>query len=807
MRTHFLSYKKECPALRVNDLRSKLIDLLIAFAITGMVFLALSFTASAQSPASGSIKGKIADKKSAKAIEFATVALYQMPDSVLVTGTKTDLNGAYELKNLKPGNYLIKINYLGYQSQRIDNINLTKDKMNLELPALVLEEKSQMLNEVKVEAERLKGTTEADKTVYSVSDKIAATAHSGIDLLKQVPAVQVDFQNNISLEGQSNILIYVDGRQKDKEYLAQLDPKSIDKIEISTNPSVKYDADISGVITIILKKERRGGFSGRFEGEVPISTDKVFSNSSANLEYGYNKIRVFANSYMHLEEFVVRNEKTSQDYLKPTEPESHQMGKGKMRWLNFSVDYGLDWFIDDKNIVNFYGNLRPRNGGKFDFDLTPISGPSVVQKSSILNDNNINSQYYSLFYKHTFATNHEITFDLNYFNHKGTTLTTTKRLPEGVVYYDETREEKKQNMGFKADYSRKISDLLSMNAGYQTYNQWMDYYTIFASDANKLNNDYFEGRHAGYVNLSGKIKTFNWQAGVRYEYSAIQIDENSTSNYDCFLPQFSIKTNLGKIHSLRLNLRRSIFRPGLGDLNPQVTKQDDQNISMGNPALKPSYGNKAELTYSVKLGSSFINLGTYYNYFTDNILRAKRFNGDMIESYIDNIGTGYEAGTNLSGSVSLAKWWQINPYVGVFYYHIDKNKAAGISNRGKLAMRANFFSNIELPKKFFFTTYVQYSSEYLRGSSLTSRSPIYFFGIEKEIGNLKIGFTSLNPFMDKFTVSKSVTETDYIKSMEDMNVEIGGLFTFKVTYRFNNGKKINKLERQKEVENIGNSIM
>ncbi|NJK97614.1 MAG: TonB-dependent receptor plug domain-containing protein [Bacteroidales bacterium] len=301
-------------------------------------------------------------------VEFASVAVHHLPDSALVTGAVSDTTGRFSIANLKEGNYFIKVSCIGFKTTLKNGISLNSSNPQLNLGVIELNTESQTLKEVTVEGERLKGVSEVDKTIYTINSKAATSAHSGLELLRQVPAVQLDFQHNISLEGSSNILILVDGKQRDKDYLAQLDPNSIDKIEVMTNPSVKYDADVSGVINIILKREKKHGFSGQLSPEIPLSSRVIFSNTNGNFEYGYNKIRVFVSGHSHFERLELNSTTNRISDNDGISTRYYQNGDGKID-VNFAgLDYGVDYFFNSKNTLNLYGNFRPGNGLTFKTD-------------------------------------------------------------------------------------------------------------------------------------------------------------------------------------------------------------------------------------------------------------------------------------------------------------------------------------------------------------------------------------------------------------------------------------------------------
>lgn len=800
----------------VHSKTSKYNKLLIA-----LFSLFVSFSSFAQP--SYRVEGKLQSFTENKPVEFASVALHHLPDSSLVTGAVTDTSGKFIINNLKPGEYFIKVSCIGFKPVLKNGISLNSSKPVFNMGVIGLDTDSKTLNEVVVEGERLKGVAEVDKTVYTISNKVASTANSGLELLRQVPAVQVDFQRNVSLEGSGNILILVDGKQRDKDYLAQLDPNSIDKVEVMTNPSSKYDADITGVINVILKREKKGGLSGSLSPEIPLNDRIFFSSSNGNIEYGYNKIRVFVSGSSHFEglELTSTTKRLNSD-KNGNAYQYNQLGEGKVDVNFVGIDYGFDYFINSKNTLNLYGNYRPGNGFTFKTDgYKELFANNQFQSytDNYSYDKNVNTSiYYSAFYKRTFdKPSQEFTMDVNYYqyhgdrdvNYRDRYYMSDKVTPIGnLIDRKEIYNDSKQALGLKLDYIQPLAKDHKLSMGYHNYTQWMDNDFAGESDAAQTNLKYNEMRHSAYASWAGVIKKFSFQAGMRFEKSLIEINDSTDIDYDCFLPQLTLQQKIGKANSLKLTYRRSIQRPGIGDLNPFVNRVDSITLSRGNPLLNPSYSNKVELNFSAPIKNSYLSTGVYYNYFNDNFRRITRItDGRISESFVENIGTGVEYGVNLSGSIKINKWWQINPYLCL--YNVQLNSISidqfNIDSNEKLSYRTNITSIFTLPKKITLFVFTQYNSPYIGTQTLNKREMLYVFGAEKEVGkNFKFALQAINPFMKDFTISNTVTESENFWQENNMDVYIKNLITVRVTYTFNYGNKIKKLDRQKDVETDGN---
>ena len=179
----------------------------------------------------GSISGSVSDYKTKEPVPFATISLYKNDDTTqIVKGLVSDNDGTYIIKELPYGEYNLKVSFVGYNPVKIKNIKLNRGEPELELGNVVLTESVEAISEVEIVQERLKGEEQIDKTVYTINDQVRNSSTSGLDMLKHIPSVTVDFQENVTVEGESDILFFVDGIERNKDYVAQLDPKLIDKV-------------------------------------------------------------------------------------------------------------------------------------------------------------------------------------------------------------------------------------------------------------------------------------------------------------------------------------------------------------------------------------------------------------------------------------------------------------------------------------------------------------------------------------------------------------------------------------------------
>jgi hypothetical protein len=301
------------------------------------------------------IKGQLKDQQNMQAVSFATVALRRLSDSTLITGTSSNLDGEFQIGSIPVGKYSLIISAIEF-NRVIKSIDLKND---FNTGIILLQEKSVTLGEVVVVGERMKAKTEPDKTIYYMNKKLYDASDNGVDMLSYIPGVQVDIMKNISLEGSQHILILVDGIERDRNFLSQLNASKIDKVEIINTPGSKYDADVTGVINIILKKNKETGINGQVHLEIPTSVSEMYIFPDYNFNYSFNKLNLYTSydgdlSYFNITESSNRNFSDTQG---ETEIMSAQFVRQK--YWSHRFHYGFDYTFNEKNQLNFYAFYNP----------------------------------------------------------------------------------------------------------------------------------------------------------------------------------------------------------------------------------------------------------------------------------------------------------------------------------------------------------------------------------------------------------------------------------------------------------------
>lgn len=769
----------------------------------------------------GEINGKVIDQKSGEPISYASVALLIDGENSIYSGVISNENGEFTFKDLPFGVYDVKISFVGYEAKEIENISVNRKSRKVSLESLALEENVEEIEEVVFTAERLKGEEKIDRTTFTLNDDLRKTSSDGLDVLKHIPSVQVDFQDNVTLEGQSNIQFYVDGVLRNKDYVAQLDPQMIDKVEIISNPGVKYDADVAGVINIVMKKTKRYGLNGSFTVPIP-HPKKVVANAKGNLEYGNSKFRVYAGGRLHMERFNGNESlytETDDSYVNPYK--FYKQSNGDIGWSHGYMNYGADWFVSEKTSINFLGEWRIGRGFNNDYFSTNRRYENDVLTNYFTSNlnarENRDNHYLSLFLKQKMPQEgSELTAEAYVYLHSSESKnnyldTYYDPFDEETVTDVIERKDLTVNNGntaeFRLDYTFLIKNIKN-EVGLRSYKQWVDndFSDVFDSELNPEgytdNFKFNETRQTGYYNLLGKKEKLSWQAGVRGEYSDLNINDTVSKDYFVFLPQVSLSYAVNKENTFKLSFRRQIHRPSVHSLNPFETWSDSLHVRTGNPDLNPALENKLEFSYAKNFGSNYISPKVYLRYTRDRIqdLSVVREDG-VTEITQANIGKDLEYGIGLNAAIQVLKRWRVNGNFTVYNKKVGSEyNLSNEDDNEKISYRFNMMNLVMLPKDFTFMVLAQYNSPYISYQRTHYRDFLMLIGFEKQLGkNAKIG-GFYNPFIKDFTYSKVITQSPGYYEDWKGYLDVHHLFSFEFTYNFKLGGKVNKIGRQAEYE-------
>lgn len=262
--------------------------------VAAMFTITTAFSIEGAELNNGPVTGQVLDASTKAPIEYASIAIYSLTDSLLVTGIVNDMDGRFNVKNLNPGSYYIQINFIGFEKAQIPNFTLSRGSKDLDLGVIHIRETNAIIGEVVVTAERSRVEYKIDKRVVNVDKEFSAKGGTAASVLENTPSVQVDPQGNVTLRGSSNFIVLIDGKPssiKGSDALKQIPSSAIKQIEVITNPSAKYEADgQAGIINVIMQKDRLQGLSGN----INLGAGNLHKrNGNALISYNVMRIEYF----------------------------------------------------------------------------------------------------------------------------------------------------------------------------------------------------------------------------------------------------------------------------------------------------------------------------------------------------------------------------------------------------------------------------------------------------------------------------------------------------------------------------------
>ena len=741
------------------------------------------------------IAGRLSDANTGQFVSYATVSLFHAADSTISGGAMSDENGRFNIGPVVPGSYLLRVSNIGYKPAS-KFIEVAGEGVT-DAGTIILQDTSIMLQELVVTAERVKAKTENDRITYNVTEKMLNASATGTDMLKLIPGVQVDMMQNISLEGSRSIMIYVDGKERDNGYVSQLNLKDIDKIEVISKPPSEFDGNLTGALNIIMKKSRDSGIKGQVLAEIPTSRSVVYIFPSYNLSYSFRKVNLYT-SYNGEMTFLDQEENYLKEFTRNSDT-TRVLTKQTVRQKNRSdrFHYGLDYFLNDRNQLNFYAYHNPYSQELDGKVFSQISGgnDSLWQAGKDDSDKN-RSSFYSLYYKYTFRDNGFITADLSNY---------TLRAENSTIYFsDEPGEniQKKNDikpsqdlLSVKIDYSSHLFSKIDFSSGLKMRLQ--------VSKDRLSSFEYHENILAFYTSVNYKLEKFDLSGGIRLEESTVDLKDGFSGSDLAFFPHASARYRISSRQNLQLTYSRSIKRPNLNQLNPYTNFDDPWSTSSGNPYLLPEYLGSLILQHSLQFNGNFFASRLFFNRADDVISNLTRVNGSGIfEAVYHNPGYMTQYGAQVSGSFKIG-FLTLNPFIKAYRLQAFGNEIAReyrIKDRVKPGLESGFSAIASFKRGLAFSMNIQYNSSQYDIQSRYVTDMTYFLTTEKTIRDkFKVGLASAIPFTHSFTYNGSETCAPDFNSTYEGKVIMSKIpIWFRLSYQFSSGKNREKISRDKE---------
>lgn len=759
----------------------------------------------------GGVTGLILDKASKLPIEFSDVILYRAEDSVFVAGCVTDAKGRFSFTSVCAGQYYVEYSFIGYETSRSSDFTVGR-LGGFDLGELYLSPSSEQLDEVVVQGRRSTYSLHLDKRVFNVGTDLASTSGSVSDLMRNIPSVQVDVEGHVSLRGSENVNILIDGKPSTlmnartrADALRQIPASEIERIEVITNPSAAYKPDgVSGIINLILRKEKQKGWSGNVSANVGTGGRR---NATLSAAYNAGNVTLSASYGIRrdLYEPHISDNRTKND---STLAYTSQLTTGRAHPVSHIVRAGVDWKIDSSNHLQVNGNYTHehfiRTEDIYTSDRNAQQDITYQGVRYRYDNENVKSWEVGGIYTHTFGKDHELTADYNYSLLEGlednqyTTYSTDSTTKDNTqiwqAYYQHL---------FHLTYHRNFNEHLKLDIGYELDALQTDLNfhvqnlegSVFVPDRNRTNDfTNYEMNHALYATVEYKQGAWGLLFGIRPELMRIKshlhsLDSIVTNDYWMVYPTLHASYAIDERNELQLNYSLRVNRPEADDLNPFPEYQNPLSLRAGNPYLRPEKVHSVEAGYQWRKDGTTI-LGTlYYRYVTHKLTPVTRYlpTGVLLTTK-ENLNNGSSAGAEFILNTTVGKWLTLNMNGNLFYDQIDATRLGYGSRKDAVAWSASLNADF-IPFK---NALIQLNSRYLSPSLLAQGKREGTFttdiGAKYEIPRLHLSFTAT--LSDVFNTFKKVYTIDTPQLQQRLEQKMNTrVFYIGIAWNFNTLKQ------------------
>ncbi len=687
------------------------------------------------------VTGIVKDSVNNTSLSYVNVFLQNSNDSTKNSGATTNNNGRFEINNVLPGTYIIKVSYIGYKNKITNPFRVESNIKIKDIGTIFLSDTSVTLEEVLVTSKKSLFSNQIDKKVYNVDQDIMSKSGSASDLLQNVPSVQVDIDGNVSLRGSSNVLVMINGKtsplmgSNQATILQSIPANTIEKIEVITNPSAKYRPDgTSGIINIVLKKDKDTGLNGTVNGNIGLAGRY---NGGFRINYNTGKLNIFGGYNLRKDN---RN-RTDTDNRQQTDSafnttNYNQLNVGNYYPLSHFVTLGADYSLDNSNQFGLSGNYFYNSFTRNDFSnnlYTGGSGNLIENYNRNRHDNEFEKESdYTIYFEHRFPTDdHKLRIDFTGSHapeQEDNHFTNIYYYPNYPVQYDNTLIKQTEDINqLTVDYTDPLSESTNFEAGYEgnfhknDFNFYSEYYDTtqnkFVTNTGQTSHFiYNENIHAVYAIFEHSIGSFGFQEGLRVEQSygkANLVTTDSSFNKDYFnlYPTMHIAYNLSDLTKLQLSYSRRVRRPESDDINPFPEYRDPRNVRAGNPNLLPEYIHSIELGYSYQNDLFSVLPSLYYRYRTNGFTRVTTLINDTTSlTTEENLSHDQSAGFEFILSANAGKFLNINLNTDIFYDQIDASNLGYSNNKSIISWSGNCTVDLNLTGSLLFQLNSNYRS-------------------------------------------------------------------------------------------------
>lgn len=823
----------------------------IKFLLTFLLFLTALLNYSQNKPEGKKIKisGKVIEKGTNTPLEYSTISLVNSTTNKVTSGGITNATGDFNF-DATPGTYKIKVEFISFKSLELKEKTFSSDT---NLGVISLQSDAKQLNDVVIKTEKASVEIKLDKKIYNVGQDMTVKGGTASDVLDNVPSVTVDGDGNVSLRGNENVRILIDGRPSNAiniaDALKSISADALDKVEVITNPSARYDAEGgAGIINIVLKKGKNNGINGTFVATV--GNPKNY-NSTGTINFKSTNFNLFS-TIGYNDSNAPGRTLTDSDYLNPdgsvykTINERINRSSGRK---GYNYSFGVEWFLDKTLTWTNNFSYRKNDGS------SPIN--------DVINNYEANNNFVSNRFNDQFTYTHDIEYTTNFtkkFKKEGHKLTIDGTVSKNIdndfstitnsfigvtsaTSIESSKYYQTQNRTLlQSDYVLPIGKNGQYEAGYKgIFNEYINDFQVGSIDNlgnyNSYSNftnvfNYKENINAIYSQFGSKISKFSYLLGLRFEDSRIEsklllTDFNKVKKYNNFFPSAFLTYQLNEQSTISINYSKRIERPRNRFIIPFPNNYTSNiNLFIGNPDTDPSFTDALDFAYMNKFKKVTLTTSLYYNKTKNPFQFVKRPTGDIVSTIVNGvpvdtpvyvstaINLDYDTRFGFEFTINYTpyKWWKLNGNFNFFKstvtgnYQYTLNGSTDIIsqevNKASTSWFTRITSKITLPYKIDWQTNATYNAPQnnFQGKSLGVLAAN--LALSKDI--LKDKATISLNINDVFNSRKRIMQTNLptLNSYSEMQFRERQI-NLSFTYRFNKQKSDREKQPKREGEGEG----
>jgi len=754
------------------------------------------------------ITGKVLESNNSLPVEYATISVLDSSSKKPLTGTITSQDGTFSIKT-STSDFYIEVSFMGFKTKTFRNFEIIKNAIDLK--TILLSEDNQSLDEILVRAEKSHTEFKLDKRVFNVGKDLSSTGASSLEVLNNIPSVNVNIEGEVSLRGSQGVQILINGKPSvlasaDGNALGSITADMIEKIEVITNPSAKYDAEgTSGIINIIIKKSEKKGINGSATLNIGTPNSNSFGLS---VNKRTEKFNLFSQLGFGIRTYPTERRSINQDLINKTTINSYGESEFNEKFANILI--GTDYHINDNNIVTLsasYAYEVEDQNSKTNFNKTDASNTTTnswLRNEKTEADNP--KLRYELQYKKNFKRHKEqsLLFSAlgsSFRKDQFSDFENNTIIGDDDDFQQKTRTDYKlEDYTFKLDYTHPLLEKYTLETGsqYVINSVSNDFAVSDLVNGDWINNpdltnifDFDQKVLGIYTTAAYEGDIWGLKLGVRLEHTNLSTllettNERNGHDYTNLFPSIHTSFKVNDDFSIQAGYSKRIRRPGLRELNPFSNIRNNFSISTGNPGLQPEYTDSYEITSIHKIGKASLNFSLYNRYTTDVVERITTFEDNVSTSRPENVGSNTTTGFEANGKYAPTNWFSVNGDFNINYFSrkgfFETTNFNFKGNRWATSLTTKF----KLPAEFDIEISGDYRSKFKTVQSEIADNLFADLGIRKKIlkGKVILNLSIRDVFASRIDQTTTRQPAFYLFNSRQR----GRFVTFGISYGFGKGK-------------------